>query len=178
LSVAKQPAELTVHLNSFTPDESPATAVLKRVEVAKTPAPDTMVQVPCNGAGSDAASVAVVAHTVWSGPALDIPSNLLTTTSSVRTHVGFVPFVMVHLKMFAPELRPVTVAVGEAVFEKVPAPLITVQTGVPTDGAFAAKVAELLQTDWSGPAAGSVGRLLRTDTLSFVEQVPILIVHL
>lgn len=64
---------------------------------------------------------------------------------------------IVHIKTFAPALNPVTPDVGDEGLAIVPAPLTNVQVPVPDVGVLPAKVAELLQRVWFGPAAAAVG---------------------
>ena len=54
---------------------------------------------------------------------------------------GQVPFVIVHTKVFTPVVKPVTPLVGDVGVVTVAVPAVTVQSPVPTTGAFAAKVA-------------------------------------
>ena len=56
------------------------------------------------------------------------------------------PFEVVHRKVFAPSIIPVTPEVGEVGAEKTPDPAMTVQNPVPTIGVLAANVAVSLQT--------------------------------
>ena len=63
------------------------------------------------------------------------------TTSSVDVVQGL--FVMVHLRVYVVPAVPLNVDVGLAVFENEPPdPLTMLQAPVPTDGVFAARVAE------------------------------------
>ena len=52
-----------------------------------------------------------------------------------------------------------------------PAPLMIVHAPVPTDGALAAKVADVPQIVWSGPALLTVGAAIKLITTSSVEAV-------
>ena len=54
---------------------------------------------------------------------------------------GQVPFVIVHTKVFTPVVNPVTPDVGLVGVVTTPVPAVTVQSPVPTVGAFAANVA-------------------------------------
>ena len=54
---------------------------------------------------------------------------------------GQVPFVIVHTKVFTPVVKPVTPDVGDVGVVTVAVPAVTIQSPVPTTGAFAAKVA-------------------------------------
>ena len=52
-----------------------------------------------------------------------------------------VPLLIVHTNVFTPVVNPVTPLVGELGVVTVAVPAVTVQSPVPTVGAFAAKVA-------------------------------------
>lgn len=67
------------------------------------------------------------------------------------------PFEILHLKIFAPTLNPVTADVGELGLVAVPVPETNDQVPVPIVGVFPAKVDELVQIVWSGPALATVG---------------------
>ena len=59
---------------------------------------------------------------------------------------GHVPLVVVHRNVLIPTLNPVTPEVGEAGMVTVALPATTVQTPVPTIGAFPLRVAVVTQT--------------------------------
>jgi hypothetical protein len=71
---------------------------------------------------------------------------------------------IVHTRVLAPMLKPVTDDVGLNAFANVAEPLLTVQLPVPDVGAFAASVAEVPHTLSSEPALDVVGE----DTLVIV----------
>ena len=52
-----------------------------------------------------------------------------------------VPFVMVHLKVFTPVVKPVTPEFGSFTLVTIAVPAMTVQAPVPISGVFADKVA-------------------------------------
>ena len=54
---------------------------------------------------------------------------------------GQVPFVIVHTNVFTPVVKPVTPLAGDVGVVTVAVPAVTVQSPVPTTGAFAANVA-------------------------------------
>lgn len=69
---------------------------------------------------------------------------------------------MVHLKMYVPRMRPVTVVTGDdgVVITARLGPMVWVQVPVPVPGVFPAIVVLvwLPQNDWFGPALAVVGR--------------------
>src|SRR5690606_21644939 len=94
------------------------------------------------------------------------------------------PLSTVHVKMFSPTARPVTVAFGSEASEKVPCPCCTVHT--PVAGkvrALPASVALVtgVQTCWSGPASATGFSSLYTVMLIWSEvgasQGPFSTVH-
>jgi hypothetical protein len=92
---------------------------------------------------------------------------------------GQLPLVIVQRKVFSPVPRPVTPELGSFEFERVPEPPINVHVPVPAAGVFPAKLVELPQIAWSGPAFETDGGVSRLMTISSVEggQLPLLIVH-
>jgi hypothetical protein len=92
---------------------------------------------------------------------------LVIIISSVEAVHG--AFAMVQRKVFGPTPRAVIPETGLVGVEIVPAPLTSVQVPVPTTGVFAAIVAVVAQTAWSGPAFDTVGFLLNVITTSSVD---------
>jgi hypothetical protein len=86
---------------------------------------------------------------------------------------------MVHINTFAPAPNPVTVDDAEEGVVTVPAPLTSVQVPVPEVAVFPAKVAEVLQTVWLGPAAATVGAATPVMVTVLVDagQGALLMVH-
>ena len=76
---------------------------------------------------------------------------------------------IVQTKVFDPTDNPVTPDVGSPGVVTVAVPAITVHAPVPTDGVFAASVAVVEQTVWSGPAPAVVGAASRDIVTSSVE---------
>ncbi len=62
---------LIVHANTFTPTPKPLMPVVSKVGVTMVAVPDKTVQLPVPMAGVFPFIVAVVAHTVWLGPATE-----------------------------------------------------------------------------------------------------------
>ena len=89
------------------------------------------------------------------------------------------PFEIVHWKTLFPEESPVTAEFGSFALAMFPLPEINVQAPLPTTGAFAVNVAEVLQMLWSSPARAVVGFSLTVmDTSSETSpQVPPETVH-
>src|SRR5690606_19492944 len=118
--------------------------------------------------GALAASVAVDAHTAWSGPAFaaGLPgSNTVMVIWSDVLAGEQAPLLMVHCSTVTPGVRPLTVVVGLLGLAKEAVPLTT--DHVPDAGngaAFAASVALLagMQSSWSGPAFAAGCALLNT----------------
>jgi len=165
--LALQPFRLTVQRKLLAPWARLPTGELNKLGVVTTPVPRTDVQEPVPVPGCSPSSVAVLAQTVWLVPAEIAKELLVTTTSSSRTQALFV---MVHLKVFGPELNAVTVVLNwlEAVI--VAAPVTRVQRPVPIVGMLPASVAVVPQTGWSAPAVAAVGRSFVTFTSSLAAQ--------
>jgi hypothetical protein len=145
--VGAQGALVMVHTNVLVPTLKPVTPEVGEPGVVTTPVPAVTVHVPVPTAAVLPASVAVLAQTDWSGPALATVgvAELVMLTWSVEAGQG--AFVIFHWNMFKPGLRPVTVDVGELGEVTVPEPENTVQTPVPVAAALPASVAEFPQTD-------------------------------
>ena len=86
---------------------------------------------------------------------IDGPPVFVIVTVEVDEAQG--AFEIVHMNTFAPTPKPVTPDVGDDEVVIVPAPLTSVHVPVPVTGALPANVAELLQSDWFGPALDVVG---------------------
>jgi len=170
---------LMVHTNVFAPTESPVTPDVGFPGVVTELPPAITVQVPAPVVGVFPARFVDVEQTVTSGPALATVGDASRVIVTVSLDEGHVPLLMVHTKVFAPTLNPVTPEVGLPAVVTDALPTITVQAPVPTAGAFPARVALVAQTDWSGPAAAVVGDGSRVIvTVSLVDPQPgLLIVH-
>jgi hypothetical protein len=152
----------------------PATPVKAEVGlvgvVTVPPAPAMMVQVPVPTTGVFPAKVADVPQIVWSVPALEtdgFPTNEISTASMEGPHGAFV---IVHFNEYALPATPVNVEVGEVgVVIVPPTPVTILHIPVPTIGVFPAKVAEVPQIIWSGPALALVGLAVRLMTTSSIE---------
>jgi hypothetical protein len=77
------------------------------------------------------------------------------TTSEVEAVQG--ELLIVHLKVLAPLLKPLTVEVGLLVLEKLPVPLTTDQAPVPIVAVLAASVAVVAHMLWEDPELAVVG---------------------
>ena len=130
-----------VHTNVFTPVVKPVTPLVGLVGVVTVAVPAVTVHNPGPTVGALAASVAVGLQMVWSAPAAATVGNWSTLMVIASALGGQVPFVIVHTKVFTPVVNPVTPLVGLAGVVTAPVPAVTVQSPVPTVGAFAASVA-------------------------------------
>lgn len=127
-----------VHLNVVAPRPRAVTPEVGEVAVVIVADPDTTVHKPVPVAGVFPASVAVVAHTLWSAPAFDTVggASLVITTSSVEdTHD---PLLIVQRSVAEPVTNPVTPDVGEPGVVTDAVPDTTVHKPVPTEGVFPA----------------------------------------
>jgi hypothetical protein len=158
-----------VHLNTFAPTPNPVTPDVGLPGVVIVPVPLTNVHKPVPKPGEFPAKVAVVAQTVWSGPASEVTGagSLVIVTSSVE--LGHEPFVIVQRNVFAPTDKPVTPDVGDPGVVTDPDPAITVHAPVPTVGILPAKAAVVAHTLWSGPAFDVVGDASRVIVTSSAE---------
>lgn len=88
---------------------------------------------------------------------------------------------MIHSKVYAPVINPVTLVDGavESAITGVFGPLMNRQTPVPNAGVLADKVVEVTtQRSWSGPAYAVLGPVtIVIATLEEVTQVPFVMVH-
>jgi hypothetical protein len=175
-----QPALAIVHLKVFAPTPNPVNPEVGLDGVVIVAVPDIKVQVPVPVVAVLPARVAVDAHTVWSGPALDVVgvADLVMTTSSVDA-VHPAPLI-VHLKVFAPTPKPVTPDIALVGVVMVAVPVTTVHAPVPLVGVLPARVAVAAHTVWSAPALEAVSPPLTLMITSSVEDVQgeLLIVHL
>ena len=105
-------------------------------------------------------------------------ASLVIITSSVD--IAHTPFVIVHLKVFAPTPKPVMPDVGEDGVVIVPVPVIKVHAPVPINGVFPARDVLSRQIVWSGPALAVVGTASLFIIKSSVDiaHTPFVIVHL
>jgi len=143
------------------------TVELNKLDWVMALEPKTDVHAPTPVPGSSPASTAVLAQSVWSVPAEMLKELLVMTTSLCEEQ----PLcVMVHLKVFAPTVKPLTAELKLVGFNTVPKPLTTVQTPLPMTGMLPDKVVFAAQTDWFVPALEVVGRLLIMVTSSEAVQ--------
>ena len=148
---------LIVHTNVFTPVVKPVTPDVGDVGVDTVAAPAVTVHAAVPTTDVFAASVAVSAQIVWSGPAAEVVGNGSTFMVIVSVLAVQVPLLIDHTKVFTPVVKPVTPLVGEAGVVTTPVPAITVHAPVPVVGVLAASIAVGLQIVWSMPALLTVG---------------------
>ena len=120
--------------------------------VMEPPAPEMILQAPVPTVGTFPASEVEVPQTVWLAPALDAVGLALAVMTTSFWESAQTPFKSVHLKVLAPIVNPDTVEVGLVGLANVPVPPTTVHVPPPVVGVFPAKVAEVAQIVWSGPA--------------------------
>ncbi len=137
---------LIVHTNIFAPVDSPVTPDAGFPGAVTEALPAMTVHVPVPAVGALPASVPVVPHTVWSGPAFAVvgASSLLIVMLSLEE--GQTPLLIVQTRVFAPSESPVTPEVGLPGVVTVALPAITVHAPVPTAGELPASVAFVEQS--------------------------------
>ena len=146
-----------VQANTFVPALRPVTELVGELALPKLPVPLTTVHVPVPVVAVLPASVALVAHTFWSGPAFAVVGAADRVIVTWSLEAVQEPLVIVQANTFAPTLRPVTELVGEFALPKLPVPLITDHVPVPVVAVLPARVALVAHTSWSGPAFAVVG---------------------
>ena len=135
-----------VHLNVLAPTPSAVTPDVALPEVVIVAVPDTKVHAPVPVVGALPAKVVLVAHIVWSTPALDVvgAADLVMITSSVDAVQG--ELLIVHLKVFAPTPNAVMADVGLVGVVNVADPVTTVHNPVPLVAVLPARVAVVAHT--------------------------------
>lgn len=144
-----------VQRNTFKPTESPDTDVFDWLEAAMVPEPEMSDQEPEMAAVAE--RLVMLVQMVWSFPAKaegGLVSTVMVTKSETDPQT---PFETVHLKVFTPVPKAVTLLLGELEETIVPAPETNVQVPLPTSGVVAPNVAELVQMVWSLPAWAAEG---------------------
>ena len=131
---------LTVHMNIFGPVLKLVIEELAAVGEFTVPPPEITDQVPVPVVGLVAASVALVAQSVWGSPALAVLGLASTLIATVLVEAGQVPLETDHMKIFAPAVKPVTPDVAELGVLTLPFPETSNHEPVPTSGIFALKV--------------------------------------
>ena len=98
--------------------------------------------------------------------------SLVITTSS--WDVGQAPLLSVQRNVLGPTAKPLTEVVGELAFANVPDPPMTDHVPLPLADVLAAKLVEVPQIAWSGPALATVFVCTATEVLTqpVVLQVP------
>jgi hypothetical protein len=170
-----------VHIKIFSPVFKPVTVAPGELVGVATPAPETSVHTPVPTKGVFATSVVVeVAQIACGEPAEDAVGIASTFIATVLVEAGQVPFVIVHIKIFTPVFKPLTVAFAEFIGVTVPVLEITDQAPVPTIGLFAPNVVVVEQIVCGEPAAAVLGFALTF--IATVEdeegQAPFEIVHI
>ena len=144
-------------------------------------APLTCVHAPVPIVAVLAAIVAVGVQIICAGPAIAVVglSKIRTCTSSVDG-VQLLKLI-VHLKIYVPTERPVTVVFGKPAFviTGVVGPLTIVHCPLPIEAALPANVTDVArQRSWSGPALAVVGPAeMVTFTFDELMHAPLLIVQ-
>ena len=130
-----------VQTKVLTPTLNPVTPELGDVGVVKIPVPATTVHNPVPTVGVLPASVPEVIQINWSIPAFDAVGGVLRKIVMSSVEGVHTPLEMVHRKIFAPKLNPVTPEEGDVGVVTTPVPAMTVHAPVPTIGLFPASVA-------------------------------------
>ena len=146
-----------VQRNTFAPTPKPVIPEVGELEVVIVPAPETSVHEPVPTVAVLPASVAEVAHTVWSAPAaatVGLSLLVMVTSSEVAVQGALL---MVQRNTFAPTPKPVIPEVGELEEVIVPLPETSVHDPVPTVAVLPARVAVVAHIVWSAPALAAVG---------------------
>ena len=135
----------TVHTNEFVPVLNAVTGDEGLFREVTFPEPTITDQAPVPIAGLVAASVAVVAHTVWFVPALEVgcASRMIETVEVAAVHA---PLETVQTKELVPVLNAVTCEEGLVVEVTFPEPAITDHAPLPLVGVAAASVAVVAHT--------------------------------
>ena len=134
-----------VHLKVFVPKANPVTPEVGEVGVVTVAPPAITVHTPAPTVGVFPASVAVVEHTVWFGPAAESVGKLKRKIVTESNDAAHVPLEMVQTKIFVPTPNPVSPDVGEVGVVMVALPATMVQSPVPTTGVFPASVVLVAQ---------------------------------
>jgi len=149
LTVSREVAHtplLIIHSNRFEPMLRPVTPDEGSDGIVTVALPEITAHVPVPIAGVLPASVAVVAHTVWSDPASAVVGGADLVIVTVSLEEGHVALLIVQTKEFAPTESPVTPEAGLDGVVTDPLPSITVHVPVPIDGVFPARAAVVAQT--------------------------------
>ena len=137
---------LIVQTNLFAPTDkfvTPEPGIPGEVTVA---VPVITVHVPVPEVGVLPASVVVVEHNVWSGPALEVVGGAFLRTITVSLDGAQLPLLIVHTNVLFPTDNPVTPEVGLPGVVTTDVPAITVHKPVPTEGVLPARVAVVKHT--------------------------------
>ena len=128
------------HIKIFVPTVNPFTEAFGEFIGETVPVPETSDHAPVPTDGTFALNVALEEQIVCGEPAADAVGFASTLIATVLVEVGQDPLEIVHIKIFAPALSPLTVAFAELIGETDPVPETSDQDPVPTAGTLALKV--------------------------------------
>ena len=129
-----------LHIKIFVPVFKLFTEEVAEFGAVKIPLPETTVQVPVPTVGIFALRVEVEEQMVVFVPALATLGFASTLIETVLVEVGQVPLPTLHIKVFVPTSKPVTLDVAVLTEVALPPPETKVQVPVPTVGMVALKV--------------------------------------
>jgi hypothetical protein len=177
---AAQTPLLIVQAKTVVPVESAVACAAGSFTKEKDAFPETTDQAPEPKEGVLAFNVVLAVQIVCELPAIEAAGGRSCTIDTVDVETGQVPLEIVHTKLFAPVLSPVTPLVDEEALEIVAVPVLTDQSPVPIIGVFPASVAEEAQSVCDVPALEIVGfaSLITVTVLLEEGQVPLDIVHI
>jgi len=135
-----------VQRNVFAPTARFVTPLVGEAGVVTVAPPAITVHAPMPVVIVLPANVAVVAQTLWSGPARAVVGAAVRVIVTSSNDGVQDPLVLVQRNVFAPTARFVTPLVGEAGVVTVAPPAITVHAPVPVEIVLPANVAVVAQT--------------------------------
>src|SRR4051812_31568592 len=150
-----------LQVKTLIPKDNPVTGLNGLVGVVTLPPPLTTIQLPVPTAGTFAPKVVfgLLIQIVWLAPALaGVVAGSTVMVMLLLVDEQVFALVMLHVNIFWPRLKPVTVLEGLLAAVTTPLPLTTIQLPVPTVGALAFKVVLglLIQIVWFVPALAGV----------------------
>jgi hypothetical protein len=145
------------HTNLFTPNDKLLAVAMFEFEFAILEVPLIIVQPPTPTVGIFALSVIVLVHITRLAPASANEGDSRTLISIVSTDDGheFCELI-VHVNLFVPRPKLVTVVLFDDVFEIFPIPEIICQLPVNVGPVIAARFAVVAQTCWLVPALATL----------------------
>jgi hypothetical protein len=172
LLAALHEPRLTVHVNVFEPDDSPLTALVRRLATLMVDEP-TVLHKPEPWTGLTASRLAASPQTVCAAPAVENTWLLVNTTSETAEHT---PRLTVQWKVLAPKPKPLT-ALWLVLEDKIePVPLAKLHEPVPELGTTASKVPWPVQLALEEPPSETTP-LLTTVTVALLLHWPFTTVH-